>query len=663
MSDSSRIPTFEPATSHPPPLQGFQTAVDAPNSVATGEAWSLPSMEHSYSLNVQTPGAGGAGMSPQAAFHARGGGVGLSHIPAAQQPPAMIHSQHPAAPLSSSPSHGSVDAMMLPSFATVSSVSRGQATAAALGANTCSLDAGNLPPSRGAGMGYLSHVTPATPFSCTSGHAAQHAAAAGGNGADDNDDIDSITSCHLGGPLRTPTSHPRSNTDVSTSTADARASSGGSGSGSALLLTDEGNVPKDPCNLIVNYIPTPVTDAELRQMFEQFGEVTSARVILDRVTQQPKGYGFVKFSREEDSRRALQEMNGFSILNKRLKITPARGPQADGLLASVDGPAASGDRRSGAKPTGARTDSPLNLPSTRPPTPIVPAPPPLGLLNRVSPTTTTTAGSGGSGAPSPSQRGGGQQPPPYAPPRRLSDGPSGWELPGTPQHAVAPTPTQLQLSQPMVLSAGGTYGGGGGLSATLQPTMSPAVSNGALSAAMLPTSHHHSSSNGQGQSGGATGGGVTHGAGPSALPPGLHIVSVDSMGRQTLLTQGDARGAPPFTQGGWASAASGMVSSSQQQPQIFQMPLQPNFQTTRSGGGGGHLLFPPQMHMPTGQAGPSQPQLQQQQQANMAAAFAQAGFTVSFANPPMLGGQPTGNASSVGQHLGAASPGWPPFQS
>lgn len=86
-------------------------------------------------------------------------------------------------------------------------------------------------------------------------------------------------------------------------------------------------VGEDPTNLIVNYVPTPVTDAELRQLFEQYGELESARVIVDRHTHHPKGYGFVKFKHEASAREAIEKMNGFEILNKRLKVTPAKGPQ------------------------------------------------------------------------------------------------------------------------------------------------------------------------------------------------------------------------------------------------------------------------------------------------------------------------------------------------
>lgn len=88
----------------------------------------------------------------------------------------------------------------------------------------------------------------------------------------------------------------------------------------------ETNTP-DPCNLIVNYIPTPVTDEDLRELFEPFGVVVSARVIVDRVTNHPKGYGFVKYTTKEAAKEAIRQMNGYKIQNKHLRVTQANGPQ------------------------------------------------------------------------------------------------------------------------------------------------------------------------------------------------------------------------------------------------------------------------------------------------------------------------------------------------
>lgn len=86
-------------------------------------------------------------------------------------------------------------------------------------------------------------------------------------------------------------------------------------------------VAPDPCNLIVNYIPTPVNDEKLRELFAPFGTVVSARVIVDRFSSHPKGYGFVKYSTKEAAKEAIRAMNGFRIGNKHLRVTQANGPQ------------------------------------------------------------------------------------------------------------------------------------------------------------------------------------------------------------------------------------------------------------------------------------------------------------------------------------------------
>ncbi|ESS65013.1 RNA-binding protein [Trypanosoma cruzi] len=83
----------------------------------------------------------------------------------------------------------------------------------------------------------------------------------------------------------------------------------------------------DPRNLIVNYIPTPVSDESLREMFEKFGTLVSARVIRDKKRDgHPKGYGFVVYAERESGLRAMEEMNGFKIHNKHLRVSPAFGP-------------------------------------------------------------------------------------------------------------------------------------------------------------------------------------------------------------------------------------------------------------------------------------------------------------------------------------------------
>jgi len=62
----------------------------------------------------------------------------------------------------------------------------------------------------------------------------------------------------------------------------------------------------------------------MMSIFEKHGTVESVRVIRDHDTQQPRGYGFVKFSKPEEAANAIENCNGMRILNKRLKVAYSR---------------------------------------------------------------------------------------------------------------------------------------------------------------------------------------------------------------------------------------------------------------------------------------------------------------------------------------------------
>ncbi|CAG9575058.1 putative RNA-binding protein, UPB1 [Leishmania major strain Friedlin] len=76
-------------------------------------------------------------------------------------------------------------------------------------------------------------------------------------------------------------------------------------------------------NLMVNYIPTTVDEVQLRQLFERFGPIEGVKIVCDRETRQSRGYGFVKYHSAASAQQAVNELNGFNILNKRLKVALA----------------------------------------------------------------------------------------------------------------------------------------------------------------------------------------------------------------------------------------------------------------------------------------------------------------------------------------------------
>ncbi|MBO9572360.1 MAG: RNA-binding protein [Chitinophagaceae bacterium] len=79
--------------------------------------------------------------------------------------------------------------------------------------------------------------------------------------------------------------------------------------------------------LFVAGLPYDMDDLDLREMFELYGTVKSAKVIMDYATRKSKGFGFVEFTTDSAARETIQLLNGKSMEGKTLIVKPAEDQQ------------------------------------------------------------------------------------------------------------------------------------------------------------------------------------------------------------------------------------------------------------------------------------------------------------------------------------------------
>ncbi|MCG2792679.1 RNA recognition motif domain-containing protein [Chryseobacterium sp. SC28] len=87
-------------------------------------------------------------------------------------------------------------------------------------------------------------------------------------------------------------------------------------------------------NIFVSNINYATKDYQLQELFEEFGEVTSAKIITDRDTGRSKGFGFVEMG-DEEGKQALEALNQKEFNGKILNVTEAR-PREDKPRRSFD---------------------------------------------------------------------------------------------------------------------------------------------------------------------------------------------------------------------------------------------------------------------------------------------------------------------------------------
>ena len=95
-------------------------------------------------------------------------------------------------------------------------------------------------------------------------------------------------------------------------------------------------------NIYISNLSFKVEDSDLRQLFEEYGEVSSAKVITDRYTGRSRGFGFVEMPDNDASLKAISELNQAEYDGKVITVNEAR-PREDRPKGGHGG--GGGDRR------------------------------------------------------------------------------------------------------------------------------------------------------------------------------------------------------------------------------------------------------------------------------------------------------------------------------
>ncbi len=77
-------------------------------------------------------------------------------------------------------------------------------------------------------------------------------------------------------------------------------------------------------NIYVGNLNYKVNEDELREVFEEYGTVDSAKVITDKYSGRSKGFGFVEMTNQDEAQRAIEELNGASLGNREMVVNEAR---------------------------------------------------------------------------------------------------------------------------------------------------------------------------------------------------------------------------------------------------------------------------------------------------------------------------------------------------
>lgn len=77
-------------------------------------------------------------------------------------------------------------------------------------------------------------------------------------------------------------------------------------------------------NIFIGNLSFNLSEDELKEVFEEYGEVSSAKIITDKYSGRSKGFGFVEMSDNEQATKAIEALNGADVKGRNINVNEAR---------------------------------------------------------------------------------------------------------------------------------------------------------------------------------------------------------------------------------------------------------------------------------------------------------------------------------------------------
>lgn len=77
-------------------------------------------------------------------------------------------------------------------------------------------------------------------------------------------------------------------------------------------------------NIYTGNLPFNMEESDLREIFEEYGEVSSVKIISDKFTGRSKGFGFIEMENDAEAKNAIQELNNAEVGGRNIKVNESK---------------------------------------------------------------------------------------------------------------------------------------------------------------------------------------------------------------------------------------------------------------------------------------------------------------------------------------------------